>query len=316
MSVGVSGAPPAPVLETRALDHCLACGGRALSRRALRYEYRETRFPLVECETCGMRFLGVQPTGASLAGLYAEPYFESDFRCGRSTATSFDDAAFAAENDALLDAFTALGPPGRLLEVGCAAGRLLERAAARRWKVKGIEPSHAAATFARSLGLDVFEGELASAHLPEASVDLVYMGDVLEHVPDCRATLEEVRRVLAPGGVLYLRGPITTHSLARSLALGLYGAMGREIVLREPPYHLWEFTPRALERLARATGFEAVRLRQAKIPPGGARGGRGGFQRAAMAAIDAVNLPLTAAFNVRGDRVVMTARRPAAPKPL
>jgi hypothetical protein len=31
-----------------------------------------------------------------------------------------------------------------------------------------------------------------------------------------------------------------------------------------------------------------------------------------MAAIDAVNLPLTTIFNVRGDRVVMVARKPAS----
>jgi len=311
MSAGVSVAEPAPALETRTLDRCLACGGNTLTRRALRYEFRSTSFPLLECETCGMRFLGVQPIGPSLAALYAEPYFESDFRCGRSASSSFEGGAFVAENEALLDAFATLVAPGRLLEVGCAAGWLLERAVARGWKVKGVEPSASAATFARSLGLDVFEGELAAARLLESSFDLVYMGDVLEHVPDCRATLGEVRRVLAPGGFLYLRGPITTHSLARSLALALYGAMGREIVLREPPYHLWEFTPRSLERLARAVGFEAVRMRQAKIPPGGARARRG-WQRAAMAAIDAVNLPLTTACNVRGDRVVLTARQPSA----
>jgi SAM-dependent methyltransferase len=313
----VSGSALAPALETRTLDRCLACGGTELTRRALRYEYRETSFPLLQCDTCGMRFLGVQPVGDSLVALYAEPYFESDFRCGRSAASSFEGGAFTAENEGLLDAFATLVPPRRLLEVGCAAGWLLERAVARGWKVKGVEPSSAAARFARSLGLDVFEGELAAARLPDASFDLVYMGDVLEHVPDCRATLVEVRRVLAPGGFLYLRGPITTHSLARSLALSLYGAMGREIVLREPPYHLWEFTPRSLERLARASGFEAVRLRQTKIPPGGSRNDQRGWQRAMMAAIDAVNLPITVACNARGDRVVMTARKPAAaPAPL
>ena len=307
---------PAPVLRTRTLDRCLACGGSALRRLALRYEYAGSGFPLMECETCGMRFLGVQPVGDALASLYAEPYFESDFRCGRSAATSFERGAFAAENDGLLDAFASLRAPGRLLEVGCAAGWLLERAAARGWNVKGVEPSAAAAGFARSLGLDVFQGELEAARLPDSSFDLVYMGDVLEHVPDCRATLDEVRRVLAPGGFLYLRGPITTHSLARSLALALYGMAGREIVLGEPPYHLWEFTPRPLERLARTAGFVAVELRQSKIPPGGARAGKGGIQRAAMAAIDALNLPLTAACNARGDRVVMIARRPSAAVPV
>ena len=257
-----------------------------------------------------MRFLTVQLQGEALTALYSEPYFETDFRCGRSAASSFDEGAFAAENRALLDAFEQLAPPGRLLEVGCASGWLLRHAAARGWKGMGVEPSPAAASFARSLGVEVLQGDLLAAGLPGRSFDLVYMGDVLEHVPDCRATLLEVARVLAPGGFLYLRGPITTHSLARALGLGLYRAMGREIVLREPPYHLWEFTPRSLVRLVRAAGLEVVALSQSKIPPGRAHGRKSPLQRAAMATLDALNVPLTRVFNVRGDRLMMIGRKP------
>jgi hypothetical protein len=139
------------------------------------------------------------------------------------------------------------------------------------------------------------------------------MGDVLEHVPDCRSTLAEVARVLAPGGFFFLRGPTTTNSLARSLALAIYGALGRTIVLREPPYHLWEFTPESLASLVRRVGLEPVSIRQSKIPPGRAHGRKSVGQRAAMFVLDTLNLPLTAALNVRGDRVTLVARRPAVP---
>jgi len=300
-------------LATRTLDRCLACGGARLAPLALRYEHGGARFPLVQCRACGMRFLAVQPVGASLAALYDEPYFEADYRCGRAAASSFEESAFAAENRALVDAFEALGPPGRLLDVGCASGWLLRHAAARGWRVYGVEPSPTAASFARSLGLEVFGGELTAAALPDASFDWVYMGDVLEHVPDCRATVHEVARVLAPGGRLYLRGPITTHSIARSLALALYRAAGREIVLREPPYHLWEFTPRPLVRLLHATGLEVIALSQSKIPPGRAHGRKSPSQRLALALLDAINVPLTRAFNVRGDRLMLMARKPESP---
>jgi SAM-dependent methyltransferase len=256
-----------------------------------------------------MRFLAVQPVGDSLAGLYSAGYFERDFRCGRSDASSFTEEAFSEENRGLLLAFEALGPPGRLLEVGCAGGWLLKQAAERGWQVRGVELSGTAVAHARTLGLEVTQGELAQARFPDAAFDLVYMGDVLEHVPDCHATLAEVARVLRAGGHLYLRGPITTHSIARSLALALYRHAGDGIVLREPPYHLWEFTPRSLRNLARAVGLEVVRLRQSKIPPGWSRGEKTLPQRLAMAGLDAVNLPLTTACNVRGDRVVLVARK-------
>lgn len=295
-------------LPVRSLDRCLACGGARLRPLAMTYEFHG-RFPLVECGVCGMRFLSVQPTPEGLARLYSSEYFERDFRCGRSDVGYFSESAFRAENDGLLNAFERLGARGRLLEVGCAGGWLLQRANARGWQAEGVELSAEAVAHARGLGLEVFHGELSAACLPGGRFDLVYLGDVLEHVPDCRTTLEEVARVLKPGGHLYLRGPLTTNSLARALALALYGAVGHVIVLHEPPYHLWEFTPRPLARLLAAVGFDLVALRQSKIPPGHAHGEKSKLQRAVMAVIDAINVPITRAFNVAGDRVVVTARR-------
>lgn len=297
-------------LATRPVERCVLCGTTRFRPLAMRYEFRGARFPLVECASCGLRFLGVQPAAEDLPTLYQAEYFESDYRCGRAEGSSFDESALEAENRGLLDAFEALGSRGRLLDVGCASGWLLAHARARGWQAKGVELSDSAARFARERGLDVFHGELLGAQLPASSFDLIYLGDVLEHVPDCRATLGEVARLLSPGGHLYLRGPITTHSLARSLALAVYDLLGRTIVLREPPYHLWEFTPGPLRRLAREVGLQVVRLRQSKIPPGRAHGEKSALQRVAMATLDAVNAPITALFGVLGDRVTLIARKP------
>jgi SAM-dependent methyltransferase len=281
----------------------------------MEYRYAETSFPLVECRGCRMRFLGVQPAAESLSGLYDASYFDSEFRCGRAAAAATDEAAFREENRGLLDAFESLGARGRLLDVGCATGALLQHANQRGWQAQGVEPSPEAVAHARARGLEVFHGDLLEARLPAAHFDLVYMGDVLEHVPDCRRVVAEVVRILKPGGWFYLRGPATTHSIARALALALYGAVGRRIVLDEPPYHLWEFTPRPLARLMAAAGLVVTRLRQSKIPPGRARGDKSILERTVMAAIDWVNLPLTALLNVRGDRVVMVARKPGEGQP-
>ncbi len=263
----------------------------------------------MRCRSCGLRFLSVQPAPESLAELYSPPYFESDFRCGRSASSYFSEDAFRDENRGLLDDFERRIPPARLLEVGCAGGWLLKHAIERGWKARGVEISAEAVTHARAMGLEVHHGDLLCAALPAASFDLVYMGDVLEHVPDCRAVLDECARVLKPSGLLILRGPLTTHSLARSLALAGAAALGRTLVLREPPYHLWEFTPKPLSRLFERCGFEVVSLRQTKIPPGHAHGKKTAIERLAMALIDAVNVPLTLLFNARGDRVVMVGRR-------
>lgn len=302
-------------LETRTLEACLACGSRRIVRAPLRYEWQGVSFPAAECRDCGMLFLRVQPAGETLARMYSADYFAQDFRCGRSDAPSTDETAFRAENDGLLDRFESWRGSGRLLEVGCATGLLLKRARERGWQVTGVELSPDAVAHARSLGLTVHQGTLADAALAADAFDVVYLGDVLEHVPDCRATLAEVARVLAPGGHAIVRGPITTHSLARRLGLALYGALGRDIVLREPPYHVWEFRPGSLRQLARRAGLEVVRLEQTKIPPGRPHGAKSVLQAMALRALDTVNAPITAAFNALGDRAVLVARKAPARLP-
>ncbi len=306
-------------LETRTLEQCLACDSRRLERAAMRYQWQGGTFPMARCSDCGMLFLRVQPAGETLARMYSAEYFEQDFRCGRSDANSTDESAFRAENDGLLDRFERWRRRGRLLEVGSATGLLLKRARERGWQVTGVEISPDAVAHARTLGLDVHQGTIADAALAPDAFDVVYLGDVLEHVPDCRATLSEVVRVLSPGGNVVIRGPITTHSLARRLGLALYEGLGRDIVLSEPPYHLWEFRPASLARLARAVGLEVVAIEQSKISPGRPHGEKSALQSLVMRTLDTLNVPLTAAFNVLGDRVLLVARKPtpwAEPRPL
>jgi hypothetical protein len=107
-----------------------------------------------------------------------------------------------------------------------------------------------------------------------------------------------------------VRGPITTNSIARRLGLTLYGWLGRDIVLREPPYHLWEFRPGSLAGLAERCGLRRVELQQSKIPPGRPHGQKSGAQALAINLLDHVNLPLTRALGTFGDRAVLVARKP------
>lgn len=50
--------------------------------------------------------------------------------------------------------------------------------------------------------------DLTDTGLPDGSKTLVWCSHVLEHIPDDRAALAEVRRILAPGGILVLQVPI------------------------------------------------------------------------------------------------------------
>jgi SAM-dependent methyltransferase len=130
----------------------------------------------------------------------------------------------------------------RLLDVGCAAGFLLDEARRRGWEVRGVELSRDLGEFARShFGLDVFLGELAEAEWAPASFDVVTVIGTIEHVLDPRALVRECCRLLVPGGLLVVLTENLENAIARHLPRAWNGFM--------PPEHLYHFTPGTLSRL-------------------------------------------------------------------
>ncbi len=139
--------------------------------------------------------------------------------------------------------------PGKVLDVGCGAGRFLRRMQKRGWNVEGVEfDPQAAQKVAARYGIRVHVGDLRSAALADESCDVVTMNQVMEHVFDPRATLSECLRVLKPGGKLVMTTPNVN-----SVGAGEFGPYWRGW---EPPRHLHLFSVEALKRLTHQCGFE------------------------------------------------------------
>jgi SAM-dependent methyltransferase len=308
-------------MATVPLARCPSCGrheGPLAGYRPLPWAYRHRGaiLPGGECPACGLRGLVVQPAAHEFEALYAHSYFAGgDVRCGHVGDYFAERPALLRDAEALVaGVIEPARPPGageragRLLELGCASGALLEAARARGWSVQGVEYSGAAAAEAARHGVPVFVGGIEEAALPAGSFDVAFAGDVLEHVPHPARVLGELARVLAPGGALVVRGPMATHSFARALGLAATRALGRTRWLDEPPYHLWEFTPGPLRALVARAGLVVESFAQSKTPPSRTKP-RGALEQAALGAIDAVNVAWTRATNTRGDRCTLVARK-------
>lgn len=105
-----------------------------------------------------------------------------------------------AERRHLLAAALAGVAPGRAVDVGAAGGgntRVLRRLG---WSAAALEYGADGAQVALGRGLAVLRGDATALPLADASLDLVVAFDVLEHLVDDARCVQEVRRVLRPGG--------------------------------------------------------------------------------------------------------------------
>jgi SAM-dependent methyltransferase len=154
-------------------------------------------------------------------------------------------------------------PGERVLDLGCGAGRFVRALAEAGADPVGVELAEGALERARRNvpGADL---RLMDDGIPleDASVDLVWCSEVLEHVPDTAGLLSEARRVLRTGGRLLVTTP--SHDLPRRALLAL---------LRWEPHfdplgqHVRFYTRRSLGRVLDTFAFEDVHITGIGGPP-------------------------------------------------
>ena len=157
-------------------------------------------------------------------------------------------------------------PGATVLDLGCGAGEFSSALTRRGADVIAVDVAAAALRRARDRvpGLDVRLWR-AGEPLPvqDNAVDVVWAGEVIEHVADVAPWLSEVRRVLRPRGTLLLTTP--HHGPATMLALAL---SPRRFQRHFDPRndHLHFFSPVTLGRLLDDLGFHV-----AEVTPAGGR---------------------------------------------
>ena len=234
------------------LVSCCVCGSksaRAYVRTWDRSHGQPGEFTFVKCRGCGHVYLNPRPTQEEIGLYYPETYKEYVM------GVEEEPSAFVRWNRRYglakrCHTITSRRPPGRFLDVGCGTGILMEAMRERGWQVQGVDFTPAAVQAARARGLEVHQGTLEDAGLPEASFDAVALWNVIEHVPDPPATAQAVARVLRPGGLVVMATPNVDALDAR--LFGEYWA------LWEAPRHFNVFSPGSLGRVLESAGFANV----------------------------------------------------------
>ncbi|MDA2916157.1 class I SAM-dependent methyltransferase [Nitrospinae bacterium AH_259_B05_G02_I21] len=215
--------------------------------------FRKWSFSHYRCDTCGLRFVWPLPEPEIIRSVYGEGYrpdpHKPDYQAeGRAYAQT-------SRENLLIDLPNGFATSGlRLLDVGCGFGFFLEAVRQDFRHVCGVEISEPQRVLAlETLGLKVPKGDATSIPFGDESVDVVTILDVLEHLPNPRAGLQEAKRVLTPGGLLVIATPNPESMTARIL--------GQRWIYYTPPEHLHLFPPRSLVSFVEKEGFEVLRVR-------------------------------------------------------
>jgi SAM-dependent methyltransferase len=289
---------------------CPLCGSSSFTAKPFGYLFKNQWLQATACRTCGGIFLHPQPSAAELVELYAQEYFEGDFRCGHS-GSYFDSATQERIVDhALLERTASLVPRGSFLEIGCAGGAFLDAARRKGYEVRGVEFSAVAAAFARDhFGLDVVTGEVAAARFADAAFDIVFMGDVIEHLPAPQDTLREVARIMKPGGLLVILCPSQTNTVYSRLGFIAFGLLRRNATVHLPPYHLVEYRPGSMRTLLLRCGFDILALRQGILSPSTIALRGSATQNMMKKALQYPNYVVTGTLGIFGDRIEVFASK-------
>ena len=237
---------------------CCLCGGRAFElvhQWAVDHPRNPCPIPLAVWQCgCGLAFLHPLPTAGQLpdGGDWWSPHRNVIRRRPvlKKIQAKLQNALIGSDLELFVRATTRLAGTGRLLDVGCGDGTLLQLASSRLQGC-GLEPSPEAAGRAQQSGFEIITETIEQAQLPSARFDVITMYAVIEHLEDPVRVVHKLARATKVGGILAVctpkyRGP--TWLLRGS------GWNGYRV-----GYHTYFFTAATLDKVMTTAGFEVLR---------------------------------------------------------
>lgn len=196
-----------------------------------------------------------QPGADKLAAYYDSEDYISHTDSKRSL---FEKLYHAVKHKALKDKVKLISSlhsqKGILLDIGAGTGDFLVEAGKSGWIGTGIEPGEKAGAIAQGKGVNLIAGIKDVAN---ASVDVVTMWHVLEHVPDVVQHIKELKRILKPDGVIVIAVPNF-----RSYDAKYYGHFWAAY---DVPRHLWHFSKIAVEKLFAVENIALIKVMPMKF---------------------------------------------------
>ena len=220
---------------------CPVCGSEwAYSRFAV----AGVRSRLVDCIECGVGRLYPAPSAEAIGQFYPPSYYGVT---GAKFVPIVEGLVRFVAARHVRSLSRGIPAGGRMLDVGCGRGVLLKSLADRGFEVHGFEISETAAAGADPRADIRIGNSLEDVGYPNAFFDQVILWHVFEHLPNPVEVLDEIRRILKPGGRLVIAVPNYSSLQSRWAGPAWFHL--------DLPRHLFHFPVKGLRRLLDERGF-------------------------------------------------------------
>jgi len=228
-------------------DSCPVCGQKNIYRVLSAEDFTVSHewFEIWECRDCTLRFTQNVPDAGEIG-----PYYKSETYISHSdTREGFINKIYhqvrehtLIQKKRLIENLTPGSTgPNSILDVGSGTGAFLDTMKRSGWEVTGLEPDDNA----RKKAAELYQLSLESSEnlfsLPAETFDAISMWHVLEHVHQLHDYLKQLKKLLKPGGKLFIAMPNYT-SFDQHIYKEYWAAY-------DVPRHLYHFSPEAMNKL-------------------------------------------------------------------
>lgn len=192
--------------------------------------------PMIICSRCRHIAWRDMPSESDLSAYYAAAYSRDHDQAAIQSSAQ----AYYRQHAGDLVSKTGLSTNLTLLDYGCAWPTMLEEAKSvpAYSRLIGVDYDQVAREHGAAIGLDMFRPENLVQVLGEASVDILRLSHVVEHMREPVTTLRELSRLLKVGGLIYITQPIFPSLRTDARPAGIKDAVY--------PEHLHFFTAASL----------------------------------------------------------------------
>lgn len=224
-----------------AVAACPVCDGvENRPRFTARDPLSQDVFQLVRCMQCGLTYVNPRPSGDQLSAYYASSYYGNRHPALKDTFMDLRARKIGLPED-----------EDPILDLGCGSGDFLLACRRRGWNTVGVEqPEAPAMRRLKDVGIRVVSPDEMES-IESNSINTVTAWHVLEHLPEPRATFDQVRRILKPGGRFVIEVPNFASWQAR--------LAGPDWFHVDVPRHLLHFDRASLATLLDRSNFSAER---------------------------------------------------------